>query len=350
LPNVLDRFSLHGRIALVTAGAGPLFGSSITEALAEPGATVITASRSLERNEEYATQLRTRGCQAHGMLVDLEDTASIDRLHDELIARFGRLDVLVNSALARDGHAGRFEAQSPETLAHAAVGDFVGLFRISQRFLPDMVRQGRGSIINISSIYGVVSNDPTICTGTDMVQPASYTFVKGGMINFTRYLACYYGKQGVRANCISPGGYFNDQPQAFVENYTRRVPLGRMMDHLDIQGAVVFLASDASSYVTGANLMVDGGWTSLGICLSWAAARSANGICAASSRLVLRTSHSARRTLCGDGRLPIATRSRAHLRASRTRRAKAGTRQSSVRRRICMCRTRLCCCLARRPC
>ncbi len=250
-------------MALVTAGAGPLFGSSITRALAEAGATVITASRSLDRNENFAAELRRQGHDVHGMQVDVEDIASIDRLHDELIARFGRLDVLVNNALARDGHVGRFEEQTPETLGRAAAGDFVGLFRICQRFVPDMVRQGRGSIINIASIYGVVSNDPTIYIGTDLVQPPSYTFVKAGLINFTRYLACYYGKQGVRANCISPGGYFNNQPQAFVDNYTRRAPIGRMMDEGDIQGAVVFLASDASSYVTGANLMVDGGWTSL---------------------------------------------------------------------------------------
>jgi len=261
--SILDRFSLEGHIALVTAGAGPLFGSSISEALAEAGATVVTASRSLERNEAFAADLRQRGYRAHGMQVDLEDVASIDRLHDDLIARFGRIDVLVNSALARDGHAGRFEEQTLESLEHCAAGDFIGLFSICRRFVPDMVRQGRGSIINIASIYGAVSNDPTIYAGTDLVQPASYTFVKGGMINFTRYLACYYGKQGVRANCISPGGYFNNQPPAFVDAYTRRAPLGRMLDNADIQGAVVFLASDASSYVTGANLMVDGGWTSL---------------------------------------------------------------------------------------
>ena len=123
--------------------------------------------------------------------------------------------------------------------------------------------RGKGSIINISSIYGVVANDPTIYEDTDMRQPPTYNFVKAGMINFTRYLACYYGKQGVRANCISPGGYFNDQPKPFLDNYTKRVPIGRMLYNKDIKGAVVFLASDASEYVTGANLMVDGGWTCL---------------------------------------------------------------------------------------
>jgi NAD(P)-dependent dehydrogenase (short-subunit alcohol dehydrogenase family) len=96
-----------------------------------------------------------------------------------------------------------------------------------------------------------------------MLQPPSYTFVKGGMINFTRYIANYYSRQGVRANCISPGGYFSGQPEAFVENYSRRVPIGRMLHHDDIKGALVFLASDASAYVTGPNLIVDGGWTSL---------------------------------------------------------------------------------------
>lgn len=258
---ILDRFSLRGRVALVTAGAGPLFGSSLSQALAEAGATVITASRSLAANEEYAAGLRAAGHDAHGLQFDLSDPDSIRALHGEVIARWGRLDVLVNSALARDGHVGRHEDQGPEVCLKSAQGDFAGLFLMCQQFLPDMVKQGRGSIINISSIYGVVANDPTIYEGTSMVQPATYNFVKAGMINYTRYLASYYGKQGVRANCISPGGYFNHQPQPFVDQYCRRVPLGRMLGNDDIQGAVVFLASDASLYVTGTNLLVDGGWT-----------------------------------------------------------------------------------------
>jgi NAD(P)-dependent dehydrogenase (short-subunit alcohol dehydrogenase family) len=260
--SVLDRFSLKGRVALVTAGAGPLFGSSISHALAEAGATVITASRSLDANQQFAETLRAAGHDAHGLQFDLSDPASIRQLHRDVIDRFGRLDVLVNSALTRDGHKGGLEDQDTDIWMRAAAGDFAGLFLICQQFLPDMVRQGRGSIINISSIYGVVSNDPTLYQGTSMVQPPTYNFVKAGMINYTRYLACYYGKQGVRANCISPGGYFDNQPEPFVHNYCQRVPVGRMLDHDDIQGAVVFLASDASAYVTGHNLLVDGGWTS----------------------------------------------------------------------------------------
>jgi len=260
---ILDRFSLQGRIALVTAGAGPLFGSSISQALAEAGATVITASRSLEANEQFAESLRAAGHLAQGMQFDLAEPDSIRQLHADVIERFGRLDILVNSALARDGHVGRLEEQDEEVWMRSARGDFAGLMLICQQFLLDMVRQRRGSIINISSIYGVVSNDPSLYEGTSMVQPPTYNFMKAGMINYTRYLACYHGKQGVRANCISPGGYFNNQPQAFVDHYCRRVPVGRMLGNEDIQGAAVFLASDASSYVTGMNLMVDGGWTSL---------------------------------------------------------------------------------------
>jgi NAD(P)-dependent dehydrogenase (short-subunit alcohol dehydrogenase family) len=258
---VLDRFSLVGRVALVTAGAGPLFGRSIATALAEAGATVVTASRSLARNEAFAAELIAQGHSACGLAYDQEDLASIDALHAEVHQRFGRLDILVNSALARDGHVGSFEEQSPDTWQHAAQGDFTGLFRQCQLAVQAMRRQGRGSIINIASIYGVVANDPSLYAGTDMRQPPSYNFVKGGMINFTRYLASYYGKDGIRANAISPGGYRDQQPAAFIQRYEERVPLGRMMGPDDLQGAVVFLASDASAYVTGTNLMVDGGWT-----------------------------------------------------------------------------------------
>lgn len=261
---VLDTFSLSGKTAVVTAGAGPQFGSSISEALAEAGARVVTASRSLERNREYAASLAERtGADAHGMQLDIGDVRSIGRFHDQVTERFGRVDVLVNSALVRDATAGSFETQTADDWQRSAAGDMVGLYAICKRFVRSMVDAGGGSIINISSIYGVVGNDPSLYEETEMVQPPSYNFVKAGMINFTRYVANYYGKQGVRANCISPGGYFTGQAGAFVERYGKRVPLGRMMHNEDLKGAVVFLASDASAYVTGHNLMVDGGFTTI---------------------------------------------------------------------------------------
>jgi len=184
--SVVDRFRLGGRIALVTGGAGPLFGSSISEALVEAGATLITASRSVERNERFVDSLRTREFDAHAMQVDIEVAESIDRLHRRVIEQFGRLDVLVNSAVARGGHTGRFEEQTLEQLQASAGGDFLGLFRICQRFIATMAEQKQGSIVNIASIYGTVANDPTLSADTEMVQPASYNFVKAGMITFTR--------------------------------------------------------------------------------------------------------------------------------------------------------------------
>lgn len=258
---ILDRFSLKDRIALVTGGAGPLFGSSISEALVEAGATLITASRSLDKNQRYAGDLRSKGFDAHGMQVDICELDSIYRLHDDFLKRFSRLNILVNGSVVQIPKG--FETETPEDWLHSARGDMAGLFALCKAFIPDMVREGKGSIINIASIYGVVANDPTLYEGTEMLQPPHYTFVKAGMLNFTRFIANYYGKKGVRANCISPGGYFNNQPEPFVKSYCRRVPLGRMLHNEDIKGAVVFLASDASEYVTGANIMVDGGWTAL---------------------------------------------------------------------------------------
>jgi NAD(P)-dependent dehydrogenase (short-subunit alcohol dehydrogenase family) len=261
---ILDRFSLRGKTAVVTAGAGPLFGSSISEALAEAGARVITASRSLARNREYAASLAERtGAEVHGMELDIGDVDSITRFHRELLDRHGRVEVLVNSALVRDATAGSFETQTIDAWRRSAAGDMVGLYAICKAFIGSMAAAGGGSIINISSIYGVVGNDPSLYEGTDMVQSPNYNFVKAGMINFTRYLANYHGRAGVRANCISPGGYTAGQPGPFVASYCKRVPLGRMLDNEDLKGAVVFLASDASAYVTGHNLMVDGGFTTL---------------------------------------------------------------------------------------
>ena len=258
---ILDRFSLQGRVAVVTGGSGPQFGSSLSEGLAEAGATVISASRSLERNQAFAKGLTDKGYAAHAMTVDITDADSIQQLGEQVHERFGDVDVLVNSAVVARG--GSFEEQTPDYWEFSASGNMVGLFAMSKAFLPAMAARGSGSIINISSIYGVVANDPSLYEGTDMKQPPDYTFVKAGMINFTRYLANYYGKQGVRANCICPGGYDNDQPGPFVDRYKKRVPVGRMLENDDIKGAVVFLASDASAYVTGTTLMVDGGFTTL---------------------------------------------------------------------------------------
>ena len=260
---VLDRFRLDGKVALVTAGAGPLFGSSISEALAEAGATVITASRSEQRNAEFAEGLRKRGLAAHGRQVDLAEASSIAELGRSVIAEFGAVDVLVNSAVARPAGLAPLDEITETALAESAAADMVGLILMCKAFCPAMAERGRGSVINISSIYGSVGNDPSLYVDTDMRPPISYAFVKGGMTNLTRALAAFYGKRGVRVNSIAPGGFSPSVHARFAQRYGERCPLGRMMTGDDIQGAVVYLASDASSYVTGANLAVDGGWTAI---------------------------------------------------------------------------------------
>jgi NAD(P)-dependent dehydrogenase (short-subunit alcohol dehydrogenase family) len=193
------------------------------------------------------------------MELDITRPESIESMRDAILARFGRVDILVNNALARVG--GSFETQTAEEWSYSAKGDMVGLFLMCKAFMEPMVRQGSGSIINISSIYGVVANDPALHQAEGLLHPPHYDFVKAGMINFTRYLATNFGGKGIRSNCISPGGFFDNQPEAFVKAYCARVPVGRMLDNEDIKGAVVFLASDASRYVNGINLLVDGGWT-----------------------------------------------------------------------------------------
>jgi NAD(P)-dependent dehydrogenase (short-subunit alcohol dehydrogenase family) len=262
MTGVLERFSLAGRIAVVSGGAGPLFGSSISEALAEAGATVVVASRSRERTEAFAGELREKGHEAHAADLDITETSSIEALAAEIGTRFGGADILVNNAVVGARSSG-FDGQTLDDWALSAQGNMVGLFAMCRAFVPAMVERRRGSIINIASIYGVVGQDPMLYPGTGIEPPPDYAFIKGGMINFTRYLANTFGRQGVRANCLCPGGYQSGQKGLFVERYEGRVPLGRMMNHEDIQGAVVFLASDASAYVTGTPLMVDGGWTSL---------------------------------------------------------------------------------------
>jgi NAD(P)-dependent dehydrogenase (short-subunit alcohol dehydrogenase family) len=254
-----DLLTLSGRVAVVTGGTG-LYGQPMCRALAEAGAHVAVASRSLSNCERYAEELRSQGFRASGHRLDLTEEASVEEFCDGLLAERHRIDILVNNSVWRQGSD--LMSTNAEDWRSTSTVNSLGLFLITRRVSDQMVQQGAGSIINISSIYGVVGPDFSIYAGTDMTMPAFYSFDKGGMIGFTRYLACRLARHGVRVNCISPGGLRDpSQPAAFVQAYEGRVPLGRLARAEDIKGAVAFLASDASSYVTGINLPVDGGWT-----------------------------------------------------------------------------------------
>src|SRR5690606_6115321 len=257
---VLDTFSLKGKVALVTGGAG-LYGRQIVAALAQAGAKTYIASRNLEALEAVAAEERAAGNDVTALTLDLNSDASIENLHRTIIDQAGRCDVLVNNAVIRsamDGWDHDLEAYDKSLRINASA-----LFKITSLFGKTMAANKSGSIINIGSMMGMVGLEMGNYIGTDMMPNPSpiYHYEKGGMINFTRWAASILGPDNVRVNCLSPGGFFNGQPAQFVQNYSDRTQLGRMANDTDLMGAIVFLASDASAYITGTNIPVDGGYT-----------------------------------------------------------------------------------------
>jgi NAD(P)-dependent dehydrogenase (short-subunit alcohol dehydrogenase family) len=257
---VLDTFSLRGKVALVTGGAG-LYGRQIVCAMAEAGAATYVASRNVEALEILAAAHRSQGHDVVALSYDQGEEASILALRDEIVERSGRIDVLVNNSVARPMKRGYLD--DARTFAESMRVNATGLFLITRAFGDVMAEQGNGSIIHIGSIQGMVGPDPTLYRETSMSGwYPDYFFHKGGLINFTRFIASYYGSKGVRCNCVSPGGFRTESmPEAFVRQYSDRTFLGRLANDTDVMGAVVFLASDASAYITGVNIPIDGGYT-----------------------------------------------------------------------------------------
>ncbi len=257
---LLDSFSLKGKTALVTGAAG-IAGGQIARAIAEAGAKTYIASRHLDTLEAAAAAFREEGLAVTALQYDQSDEASILALRDRIVERSGGLDILVNNAVSRPMKEGYGDDLA--TFAASMQINATGLFAITRAMGDVMAAQGRGSIINIGSIQGMVAPDPAVYKGTPMHGwYPDYFFHKGGMINFTRFAASYYGAKNIRCNCISPGGIQTENHlDTFVENYSERTFLGRLASDTDLMGAVIFFASDASAYVTGTNLPVDGGYT-----------------------------------------------------------------------------------------
>ncbi|TVY08084.1 SDR family oxidoreductase [Paenibacillus cremeus] len=260
----MNLFRLDGRVAVVTGGAG-LYGLLIVRALAEAGAQVVMASRGLEGCGAAADKLKGEGLQVVAKQLDLGSEASIHRLTEEVVEEFGRIDTLVNNAVSRTGLANLDETTS-EGWEDAERVNGTGLMLMTKAVVGHMCRQRHGSIINIASIQGVVGPHFPVYGDTGMSSGIEYTYTKWGMIGFTKWVANYYAGYHIRANCISPGGYnpglLQDESKAqFADNYRKLTPMGRFAEEDDIKGPTVFLASEASRYVTGQNLIVDGGWT-----------------------------------------------------------------------------------------
>ncbi|CDP50783.1 MAG: SDR family oxidoreductase [Devosia nanyangense] len=257
---VLDSFSLKGKVALVTGGAGQ-YGRQIVAALAEAGAKTYIAARDRAKLETVAEEERARGYDVTARSLDLSQDASIEALHREIIEENGRCEVLVNNAVTRSATSGWHHdlVEYDKSLRVNASA----LFKITYLFGQTMRQHRNGSVINIGSMMGMVGVEMANYTGTDMNPDPSpiYFYEKGGMLNFTRWAASILGADNVRVNCLSPGGFLNGQPEPFVAAYSARTQLGRMANATDLKGAIVFLASDASAYITGTNIPVDGGYT-----------------------------------------------------------------------------------------
>ena len=255
---IIDQFSLQGKTALLTGGAG-LYGRQILTALAEAGARVYVASRNLDALEKIADEHRREGHDVRALRLDQGDEESILAVRDAITKECNELNILVNNAVARPMKQGY---DSPtEQFAKSMQVNATGLFTLTRAM--GEILADNGSIINIGSIMGLIGPEPANYAGTSMHGwVPDYYFHKGGMVNFTRFLASYYGSRGIRANCVHPGGLqTSDHPEAFVRNYSERTCLGRLANDTDLMGIIVFLASDASVYITGANIPVDGGYT-----------------------------------------------------------------------------------------
>ncbi len=268
---IQDKFNLTGRTAIVTGGIG-LLGKQFCRTLAEAGANVVVADLNARGAQEYAQSLCAADYQAAGMGVDVTDPASVRSLVDSTVQEFGRLDILVNSAALDPKfdpqHAGQhntsFEDYPLESWNQALSVNLTGLFLCCQAAVRPMTAQGKGSIINICSTYGLVGPDQRIYQKEGQpvqYKPVYYSVTKSGVLGLTRYLATYYAGTEIRVNALTPGGVYNNHDETFLKAYSARTVLGRMAHPDEMNGALLFLASDASSYMTGSNLVVDGGWT-----------------------------------------------------------------------------------------
>ena len=265
MKRISELMSLKGRVAVITGGAGYI-GSAMAEALAELGANIVIVDISLESclpvceriSKEYAVE-------ALPLAVNLAQEEYIRTVPDEVVNKFSRLDILVNCAAFvgtsnLPGWIAPFEEQSADTWKQALGMNLTAPFLLTQACTPALKRSGHGSVINIASIYGIQGPDMRLYNGTDMGNPAAYAASKGGVLQLTKWLSTVLAPD-IRVNAITPGGVSRGQPEEFQRRYIERTPLKRMAIEEDFKGAVAYLASDLSSYVTGQNIIVDGGWT-----------------------------------------------------------------------------------------
>jgi 2-deoxy-D-gluconate 3-dehydrogenase len=270
--DIFDKFKLNDQVAVVTGGAG-LLGREFCRTLAQAGAAVVVADLNEGLAGQVAGELQQAGQRGIPCQVDVTSPTSTRAMADAAVKAFGRLDILVCSA-AMDP---KFDPQHQSAQSRNAFEDYplqawqqaldvnlTGMFLCAQAAVKPMLAQDHGVIINICSTYGLVGPDQRIYLRPGQPQqfkPVFYSVTKAGVLGLTRYLATYYAGKNIRANALTPGGVFNNHDEIFTQNYSARTVMGRMARKDEMSGALLFLASDASTYMTGANLVVDGGWT-----------------------------------------------------------------------------------------
>ena len=271
---IQEKFDLSGRVAVVTGGVG-LLGAEFCKTLAEAGASVVVVDLNASASQAVADSLATRGFKALAVPTDITQPEAVNMLVEQTLSTFGRLDILVNSAaldpkfdpdaLNKGITPGAFEDYPLDLWNSALNVNLTGMFLMTQACVKPMIAQGKkGSIINICSTYGLNGPDQRIYVKEGKrvaFKPVYYTVTKAGVMGFTKYLAAYYANTEIRVNALTPGGVFNNHEDYFVKNYSAKTILGRMAHKDEMNGALLFLASDASSYMTGNNVVVDGGWT-----------------------------------------------------------------------------------------
>jgi NAD(P)-dependent dehydrogenase (short-subunit alcohol dehydrogenase family) len=259
-PSIDDLFNLSGKVALITGGTGYL-GSSFARALAEAGATVVIASRDLSRAQAAAAQLPTPGAAEHfGVVINQLDEDSLNAGFDTAVETAGQVDILINNG--QQGHALDLTNVTAEAFSKD-LQNATGYFLLARRLRDHVVqREAAGSIVMIGSMYGVVGSYPDAYEGVCVASPVQYHTLKGGIVHMTRHLASYWARDNVRVNCLSPGPFPNEKaPAEMVERLKTKNPMQRMGQPHELKGALLLLASDAGSFITGQNLLVDGGWT-----------------------------------------------------------------------------------------
>lgn len=260
-----ELMNLHGRVALITGGIGHI-GAAICEALAELGAAIVVLDIGQESCTDVAMRIhKIYGVETPPLVVDLTDEKRVRLVPETVLDRFGRLDILINCAALvgtseLKGWAVPFLEQRSDTWRLALEVNLTAPFVLVQVCARALAASGHGSVVNIGSIYGMVGPDMRLYEGTNLGNPAAYAASKGGLLQLTRWLAAVLAPD-VRVNAITPGGVWRDQAEVFQTRYVARTPLQRMATEEDLKGAVAYLASDLSAYVTGHNLVVDGGWT-----------------------------------------------------------------------------------------